>query len=97
VDGRLGARRRLGENGKVRNYVAVFSDIGGQVIRRRLEAHFGPSIGAALTFYCPYGADTAAQWQRFRQVVEQLATEAVDEAEAAAQATFAAIGTALAG
>ncbi|WP_156612581.1 biliverdin-producing heme oxygenase [Paramagnetospirillum marisnigri] len=79
-------------------YVLEGSILGGQVIRRQLEAHFGNAIRDALDFYSPYGEDVGGQWIRFRTALAQITADeaAGREAELAAIATFSAIGLQLA-
>lgn len=77
-------------------YVIEGSVLGGQVIQRQLAAHFGPNIGASISYYRPYGPDVSAQWQRFRQVLNQkLSPDTLAEAEAAAHRTFSFFANAL--
>ncbi len=76
-------------------YVLEGATLGGQLIRRRLIAHFGPSITHALHFYSSYGDAIGTQWRAFGELMRgyQMAglLNPTDEVIAAANHTFEAL------
>lgn len=56
-------------------YVVEGSTLGGQVICRHLERHFGWSHGRGYSYFRGYGERTAERW---RQVIQALEAEDAD-------------------
>jgi len=79
-------------------YVLEGSTLGGKVIRKHLLRSLGPDAEGALNFFGCYGAECGANWQRFRDALEDALDPnagAVETALTSAKATFASLEQAL--
>lgn len=76
-------------------YVVEGATLGGAIIRKHLQGHFGGSVSSALSFYSGYGKQAAAEWRSFGKLLESLFARADEQARskvvAGANATFAAM------
>lgn len=76
-------------------YVIEGATLGGQIIRKHLHRHFGPSVADALSFYSGYGKQAAQEWRAFGALLGSLFDKAErsvqDDVIAGANATFSAL------
>jgi heme oxygenase len=56
-------------------YVTEGSTLGGRIIARYLESHFGWCGGQGYSFFCGYGDNTAAQWRSLCSALEDAAPQ----------------------
>jgi heme oxygenase len=72
-------------------YVLEGSTLGGQVIRRHVEALFAFSPGGPTAYFTGYGADTGRRWQEMRARLAALPQAAAPIVVEAALSTFDAL------
>jgi heme oxygenase len=72
-------------------YVLEGSTLGGQVIRRHVDALFGFPPGGPTAYFTGYGADTGRRWQEMRARLAALPQPAAPAVVEAALSTFGAL------
>lgn len=72
-------------------YVLEGSTLGGQVIRRHVEALFAFPPGGPTAYFTGYGADTGRRWQEMRARLAALPHVAAPVVVETALSTFAAL------
>lgn len=72
-----------------RMYVMEGSTLGGQLLARHLEEHFGFAEGVGDSYFRGYGEATGERWRQFKEFLEDLPEETTDTVVASARNMFA--------
>jgi heme oxygenase len=60
-------------------YVIEGSTLGGKIISKMVQQHLQIADNAGLSFFNSYGEDTMQMWERFKDVLNQVAATPADE------------------
>jgi heme oxygenase len=60
-------------------YVIEGSTLGGKIISKMVQQHLQITENAGLSFFNSYGEDTMQMWERFKDVLNQVAATPADE------------------
>jgi heme oxygenase len=61
-------------------YVVEGSTLGGQIISKIVQQHLNIANNSGLSFFNSYGEETEQMWERFKDVLNQVAATPADEA-----------------